>query len=52
LILSSVWTAKKASQREALQLGRRTEGHNGGLAAVTATGILGTGNPSARETVG
>ena len=43
---------KKTSQREALPLGRRTEGHSGVLALVTATGFLGTGNPSARETVG
>lgn len=39
------------SQKKALHLGQRTEGHSAGLDLVTATGFLGTGIPSARETV-
>lgn len=41
----------KTSQRKALQLGRRTDGHSGGLALVTAARTLGPENPSACETV-
>lgn len=40
------------SQSDALRFGRRTKGYSEELALVTDTGIMGTGNPSAREIVG
>ncbi|GFY79001.1 hypothetical protein TNIN_395091 [Trichonephila inaurata madagascariensis] len=42
-----VWTPEKTSEREVLQLGRRTQGRYEELGFVTATGILETRNPSA-----
>ncbi|GFT38426.1 hypothetical protein TNCV_1195591 [Trichonephila clavipes] len=47
-----VWTTEEAPEREALQLGRRTQGHCEGLGLVTATGILRTRNPAACSLVG
>ncbi|GFW20344.1 histone-lysine N-methyltransferase SETMAR [Trichonephila clavipes] len=43
---------KKTPEREALQLRRRTQGHCEGLSLVTATGTLGTRNPTACSLVG
>ncbi|GFV50619.1 histone-lysine N-methyltransferase SETMAR [Trichonephila clavipes] len=37
-----VWSTEETPEREALQLGRRTQGHSERLGLVTATGILGT----------
>ncbi|GFV86720.1 uncharacterized protein TNCV_3964501 [Trichonephila clavipes] len=37
-----VWSTEETPEREALQLGRSTQGHCEGLGLVTATGILGT----------
>ncbi|GFV05259.1 histone-lysine N-methyltransferase SETMAR [Trichonephila clavipes] len=47
-----VWSTEETPGREALQLGRRTQGHCEGLGLVTATGILGTRNPAACSSVG
>ncbi|GFW88210.1 DDE_3 domain-containing protein [Trichonephila clavipes] len=37
-----VWSTEETPEREAFQLGRRTQGHCKGLGLVTAAGILGT----------
>ncbi|GFY76932.1 hypothetical protein TNIN_281361, partial [Trichonephila inaurata madagascariensis] len=51
-ISSTRWTTtEEIPEREALQLGRRTQGHWEGLGLVTATGILGTRNPAACSSV-
>ncbi|GFY75541.1 hypothetical protein TNIN_168611 [Trichonephila inaurata madagascariensis] len=53
VISSTRWTTTEETlEREALQLGRRTQGHCEGLGLVTATGILGTRNPAVCSSVG
>ncbi|GFX00455.1 hypothetical protein TNCV_2091051 [Trichonephila clavipes] len=47
-----VRSTEETPEREALQLGRRTQGHCEGLGRVTAPGILGTRNPAACSSVG
>ncbi|GFV57064.1 uncharacterized protein TNCV_2931871 [Trichonephila clavipes] len=47
-----VWSTEETPEREALQLGRRTQGHCEGLSLVTATGILGTRNSASCSSVG
>ncbi|GFV39697.1 integrase catalytic domain-containing protein [Trichonephila clavipes] len=47
-----VWSTEETPEREALQLGRRTQEHCEGLCLVTATGILGTRNPAACSSMG
>ena len=47
-----VWSTEETPEREALQLGRRTQGRCEGLGLLTATGILGTRNPAACSSVG
>ncbi|GFT58464.1 hypothetical protein TNCV_2119501 [Trichonephila clavipes] len=47
-----VGSTEEVPEREALQLGRRTQGHCEGLGLVTATGILGKRNPAACSSVG
>ncbi|GFX40211.1 transposable element Tc3 transposase [Trichonephila clavipes] len=47
-----VLSTEETPEREALQLGRRTQGHCERLGLVTATGILGTRNPTACSSVG
>ncbi|GFS42415.1 hypothetical protein TNIN_487851 [Trichonephila inaurata madagascariensis] len=52
-ISSTRWTTtEETPEREALHLGRHTQGHCKELGLVTATGILETRNPAACSSVG